>query len=161
LRAQDQQSLPTYETIEKGHRRIETRRYWVTDDLSRLSTRDAWEDLQSIGMVESERQIGTGIERKTRYFISSRAAQVQKFAQRVRSHWHIENKLHWRLDVIMDEDNAHIRVDHGPENMAVLRHMAINLLKQESSRISIQSKRLRAAYNNDYLEKVVKMQKPQ
>src|SRR4029453_7710620 len=97
LRAEDQQSLPTYETIEKGHGRIETRRYWVTDDLSRLSTRDAWEDLQSIGMVESERQIGTGIKRKTRYFISSRAAQVQKFAQRVRSHWHIENKLHWRL----------------------------------------------------------------
>jgi len=161
LRADDPQHLSTYETIEKGHGRIETRRYWVTDDLSRLSTRDAWDDLQSLGMVESERQIGTGIEQKTRYFISSRAAQGREFAQRVRSHWHIENKLHWRLDVIMDEDSAHIRVGHGPENMAVLRHMAINLLKQEPSKISIQSKRLRAACNNDYLEKVVKMQRPQ
>ena len=112
-------------------------------------------------MVESERQIGTRIERKTRYFISSRAADPQQFAQRVRSHWHIENKLHWRLDVIMDEDAAHIRVNHGPENMAVLRHMAINLLKQEPSKMSIQSKRLRAACNNDYLEKVVKVQIPQ
>lgn len=139
LRADDQQSLPTYETIEKGHGRIETRRYWVTDDLSRLSTRDAWDDVQSIGIVESERQIGTRVERKERYFISSRAAQVQKFAHRVRSHWHIENKLHWRLDVIMDEDNAHIRVNHGPETMAVLRHMAINLLKHEPSKMSLQS----------------------
>lgn len=161
LRADDPQHLSTYETIEKGHGRIETRRYWVTDDLSRLSTRDAWDDLHSLGMVESERQIGTGIEQKTRYFISSRAAQGREFAQRVRSHWHIENKLHWRLDVIMDEDSAHIRVGHGPENMAVLRHMTINLLKQEPSKISIQSKRLRAACNNDYLEKVVKMQRPQ
>jgi predicted transposase YbfD/YdcC len=159
LRA-EKQPPPTYETIEKGHGRIETRRYWVTDDLSRLSTRDAWDDLQSIGMVETERQIGTRIEHKTRYFISSRAAQVQPFAQRVRSHWHIENKLHWRLDVIMHEDTAHIRVNHGPENMAVLRHMALNLLKHEPSPISIQSKRLRAACNNDYLEKIMKMQKP-
>lgn len=158
LRADDQQHLQTYKTIEKGHGRIETRQYWVTDDLSRLLTGDAWDDLQSIGMVETERQIGTRIERKTRYFISSRAAQVQKFAQRVRSHWHIENKLHWRLDVIMDEDTAHIRVNHGPENMAVLRHMAINLLKHEPSKMSIQSKRLRAACNNNYLEKVVKLQ---
>ena len=161
LRADEQSQLATYETIEKGHGRIETRRYWVTDDLSRLSTCDAWKDLQSIGMVATERQIGTRSEHKTRYFISSRAAQVQPFAQRVRSHWHIENKLHWRLDVIMDEDTAHIRVNHGPENMAVLRHMAINLLKQEPSKMSIQSKRLRAACTNDYLEKVVKMQKPQ
>lgn len=161
LRAAEQPQLPMHETIEKGHGRIETRQYWVTDDLSRLSTRDAWDSLQSIGMVESERVIGTRIEHKTRYFISSRAAHPQQFAQRVRSHWHIENKLHWRLDVIMDEDTAHIRVNHGPENMAVLRHMAINLLKQEPSKMSIQSKRLRAACNNDYLEKVVKMQKPQ
>lgn len=158
LRAEDQLSLPTYETIEKGHGRIETRRYWITDDLSHLSTRSSWVDLQSIGMVETERQIGAQSSHKTRYFISSRAANVGQFAARVRGHWQIENQLHWRLDVIMDEDNAHIRVNHGPENMAVLRHMAINLLKQESSQMSIQSKRLRAACNNEYLEKVIKMQ---
>ncbi len=161
LRAGEQPQLPMYETIEKGHGRIETRRYLVTDDLSRLSTCAVWDSLQSIGMVESERRIGTRIEHKERYFISSRTADPQQFAQRVRSHWHIENKLHWRLDVIMDEDAAHIRVNHGPENMAVLRHMAMNLLKQEPSKMSIQSKRLRAACNNDYLEKVVKMQKSQ
>jgi predicted transposase YbfD/YdcC len=155
VREDEQPQLPRYETIEKGHGRIETRRYWISDDLSRLATREAWNDLQSIGMVESERQVGTKTSHKTRYFISSRAADVRAFATRVRGHWQIENQLHWRLDVIFAEDNAHIRVNHGPENMAVLRHMAINLLKQESTPISIQSKRLQAACSNEYLEKVI------
>ena len=153
--------LLAYETIEKGHGRIETRRYWLTDALSQLSTVADWSDLQSIGMVESERQIGTQVERKTRYFISSRAAQVQSFAQRVRSHWHIENKLHWQLDVVMNEDAAHLRVNHGPENMAVLRHMALNLLRHEPSKLAMQSKRLQAACDNKYLEKVIKLQSHQ
>jgi predicted transposase YbfD/YdcC len=160
LRLRNDANLFSYETIEKGHGRIDIRHYWVTNDLSGLSTGAAWAGLQSIGMAETERQVGTQIERKTRYFISSRPAQAEQFALRVRSHWHIENKLHWQLDVSMDEDAAHIRVNHGPENMAVLRHMAINLLKHEPSKMSIQSKRLRAACNNDYLEQVVKMQIP-
>ncbi len=160
LRARNDVHLFCDETLEKGHGRIETRRYGITDTLSYLSSRDAWNGLQSIGMVETERQIGARIERKARYFISSRPADVQRFAQRVRSHWHIENKLHWRLDVIMGEDDAHIRVDHGPENMAVLRHIALNLLKHEPSKLSIQSKRLQAACDNKYLEKVIKMQTP-
>ncbi len=158
LRERNDVQLCYDETIEKGHGRIETRRYWVTDAVAHLSTRDAWNGLHSIGMVETERHIGTRIGQKTRYFISSRPADLQPFAKRVRSHWHIENKLHWQLDVIMDEDAAHIRVDHGPENMAVLRHMALNLLKHEPSKMSIQSKRLQAACDNNYLEKVVKMQ---
>jgi predicted transposase YbfD/YdcC len=157
VRAEAQPSLRLQETVEKGHGRIETRRYWITEDLSGLATREAWKDLQSIGMVEAERQIGTKISHKTRYFISSRTADVRTFALRVRGHWQIENQLHWRLDVLMNEDDAHIRVNHGPENMVVLRHMAINLLKHEPSKLSIQSKRLQAACKNEYLEKVVKM----
>jgi predicted transposase YbfD/YdcC len=157
LRAEDHPSLHSQETVEKQHGRIETRRYWITDDVSHLTTRDSWHDLQSIGMVESERQIGSKTSQKTRYFITSRAADVRAFATRVRGHWQIENQLHWRLDVILAEDDAHIRVNHGPENMAVLRHMAINLLKHEPSPISIQSKRLQAACANEYLEKVIKM----
>jgi predicted transposase YbfD/YdcC len=161
LQAGYEPRLLTYETVEKGHGRIDTRRYWLTDNLSQLSTSTNWIDIQSIGMVATERQIGTAIERKTRYFISSRPADVQAFARRVRSHWHIENRLHWQLDVILDEDAAHIRVNHGPENMAVLRHIALNLLKQEPSKLSIQSKRLQAACDNKYLERVIKMQMPQ
>jgi len=157
LRAEDHAVLQSQETVEKQHGRIETRRYWITDDLSRLKTRDSWHDLHSIGMVESERQIGTKTSQKARYFITSRTADVSAFAIRVRGHWQIENQLHWRLDVILAEDDAHIRVNHGPENMAVLRHMAINLLKHEPSSLSIQSKRLQAACVNKYLEKVIKM----
>lgn len=157
LCADEQHRLPMYETIEKGHGRIEVRRYWVTEDLSHLSTRDTWKDLQSIGMIEAERHIGTDVSHSTRYFISSRDATVERFASCVRGHWQIENQLHWRLDVIMDEDMAHIRAHHAPENMAVLRHMAINLLKHEPSNISIQSKRLRAACDTEYLEKVLKV----
>lgn len=155
LRADTLHPLSMYETVEKGHGRIETRRYWITDDLSHLSTGDAWKDLRSIGLVESERQIGTEVSHGIRYFISSRDATVDRFASRVRGHWQIENQLHWRLDVILDEDNAHIRANHGPENMTVLRHMAINLLKHEPSNMSIQSKRLKAACENTYLEKVL------
>lgn len=155
VRATDQFATCMHETVEKGHGRIETRRYWITDDLSCLATSESWKDLQSIGMVESERRIGTKTSHKTRYFISSRTADVRAFATRVRGHWQIENQLHWRLDVIMDEDTAHIRVNHGPENMAVLRHMAINVLQHEPSKLSIQSKRLQAACSNEYLEKVI------
>lgn len=157
LRAGDQAGMHIHETIEKGHGRIETRRYWIVDDLSRLTTCTSWRDLHSIGMVESERQIGAKTSHKVRYFISSRPADVRAFATRVRGHWQIENQLHWRLDVLMDEDDAHIRVNHGPENMAVLRHMAINLLQHEPSKLSIQSKRLQAACTNEYLEKVIKI----
>lgn len=158
LRDQSDAELATYETTEKDHGRIETRRYATTADISRLTTRDAWDGLQSIGMVETERQIDTTIEHETRYYISSREANVRSFATRVRSHWQIENCLHWRLDVIMNEDHAHIRVNHGPENMAVLRHIAVNLLTHERSvKAGTQAKRLRAACSNTYLEKVIKM----
>jgi predicted transposase YbfD/YdcC len=161
LRTQPDTKLATYETIEKDHGRIETRRYTTTADISRLTTRDAWNGLQSIGMVETERQIGTTSEQDTRYYISSREANVQAFATRVRGHWQIENCLHWRLDVIMNEDHAHIRVNHGPENMAVLRHIALNLLTHERSlKVGTQAKRLRAACSNTYLEKVIKMAVP-
>lgn len=161
LQAQLTPELATYETIEKDHGRIETRRYRVTAELIRLTTRESWKGLQSIGMVETERQIGTKIEHETRYYISSRAPEAQAFAARVRGHWQIENCLHWRLDVIMNEDRAHIRVNHGPENMAVLRHIAVNLLTHERSlKIGTQAKRLRAACSNTYLEKVIKMSVP-
>ncbi len=108
-------------------------------------------------MVESERRIGTKIERETRYYINRGDTQIQAFANHVRSHWSIENQLHWRLDVIFQEDGAHLRVDHAPENMAIIRHIAMNLLTSErTTRVGTQAKRLRAACSNTYLEKVVK-----
>jgi predicted transposase YbfD/YdcC len=158
LREQDSPSLQTDRTCEKGHGRIETRQYWVTDQIDTLRTASAWTALQTIGMIESERRINGKIEQETRYYISSREANAKAFGERVRRHWSIENSLHWILDVAMREDEARMRKDHGAENMAVIRHIAINLLKKETTeKVGIHAKRLIAACNNDYLSKVVRL----
>jgi predicted transposase YbfD/YdcC len=144
-------------TIEKGHGRLETRAYYFTNDLSRISTVGGWDGIENIGMVESERRIGDKIEHETRYFINRGDMRVQDFSNHVRSHWSIENNLHWRLDMIFNEDGAHLRVDHAPENMAIIRHIAVNLLTSERTmNVGTQAKRLRAACSNQYLEKVIR-----
>jgi len=150
LREQDTPSLQTDRTCEKGHGRIETRQYWVTNQIDTLRTASAWAALQTIGMIDSERRINGKIEQETRYYISSREANAKAFGERVRRHWSIENSLHWILDVAMREDEARMRKDHGAENMAVIRHIAINLLKKETTeKVGIHAKRLIAACNND------------
>src|SRR6266496_3311684 len=149
--------LKLYTTTEKGHGRLETRTYYFTNDLSRISTVGSWDGIENIGMVESERRIGDKVEQETRYFINRGDTRVQDFSNHVRSHWSIENNLHWRLDMIFNEDGAHLRVDHAPENMAIIRHIAVNLLTSERTmNVGTQAKRLRAACSNQYLEKVIK-----
>jgi predicted transposase YbfD/YdcC len=156
LREQADQSLHTHTTCEKGHGRLETRQYWVTDRLDNLRTADAWVGLQTIGMVESERVINGKVEQETRYYISSRGPDAQDFGTRVRGQWSIENSLHWVLDVVLREDEARIRKDHSAKNMAVVRHIAMNLLRQEKTlKVGTQAKRLRAACDNDYLGKII------
>ena len=158
LREQADPSLQTHRTCEKDHGRIETRQYWITDRLDNLRTADAWHDLQTIGMVESERVINGKVEHETRYYISSREPNAQAFGTRVRGHWSIENALHWVLDVVMREDECRIRKDHSAENMAVVRHIAINLLKKEKTlKVGTQAKRLRAACDNDYLGRIIRL----
>ncbi len=158
LREHAPASLQLYTTCEKGHGRIETRRYWVTDQLDQLRTASAWKGLQTIGIVESERIINGNIERETRYYMSSRDTDAQAFGSRVRGHWSIENSLHWVLDVAMREDEARIRNGHSAENMAVIRHIAVNLLKKEKTqKVGVHAKRLLAACDNDYLGKILRL----
>jgi predicted transposase YbfD/YdcC len=96
------------------------------------------------------------LETSTRYFISSWHATADEFLHAIRDHWQIENGLHWVLDVAFREDESRIRKDHAPANMALLRHIAVNLLKQESTaKVGISNKRKRAGWDNDYLERVV------
>jgi predicted transposase YbfD/YdcC len=158
LREQAPSSLQTYTTCEKGHGRIETRQYWVTNQIDAIRTANAWTGLQTIGMVESERHIDGKTEREIRYYISSRDPNAKAFGERVRRHWSIENALHWVLDVAMREDEARIRKDHAAENMAVIRHIAINLLKKDKTqRVGVHAKRLIAACDNDYLGSILRL----
>lgn len=148
---------PAYvETVEGDHGRIDTRRYWVTSDIAWLGATASWANLQSIGRVESRRELGEEVEVETRYFITSLPADGPRFADAVRQHWGIENSLHWVLDVSFDEDACRIRKDQGAQTFSVLRHIALNLLRQESShKRGIKARRKRAGWDRDYLLQVL------
>jgi predicted transposase YbfD/YdcC len=142
----------TYETHETGHGREERRRTTVTNDLTGLRGYEDWVGLQTVAMVEAWRTQGEVVSYERRYYISSLGLDAKRIAERVRGHWAIENALHWVLDIAFREDDSRIRKGHAPENFAMLRHMALNLLKQEkTNRHGMKVKRNRAGWDNDYL----------
>ena len=142
---------------ENGHGREERREYVVVRDLSKIRDRHLWPDLRSLAMVCSERTIHGQTSTEARYFISSCTGSARQIAGAIRGHWGIENTLHWSLDVTFGEDAHCLRKDHGPENMAALRRAALSLVKQErAEKGSLRRKRLRAGWNNAYLEKLLK-----
>jgi predicted transposase YbfD/YdcC len=154
-----QPCLDYYETINQAHGRREIRRYWTTDAISGLSTKDQWPGLQSVGMVETDRTLAGETTRERRFYILSFPSNARTFGHAVRSHWGIENSVHWVLDVTFREDDSRIRMGHGPENFAVLRHIALNLLHDERSfKGSIKTKRLKCGWNDEYLAKVLKVE---
>jgi len=142
-------------TIDKGHGRIDTRECWTIargDYLEALRTAEAWDGLRSLAMVRATRQVGEAITVFTRYYISSLDGQAARLLDATRSHWGVENGLHWTLDIAFREDESRVRVGHGPENLAVLRHMALNVLKQEkTAKVGIKTKRLKAGWDEAYL----------
>jgi predicted transposase YbfD/YdcC len=142
-------------TVEKDHGRIETRRYWTLRDpaaIAHLNQGSAWTGLRAIGMVERQRRLGDTTTSETRYYLLSGTGAAAAFGHAVRSHWEIESRVHWVLDVTFREDACRVRVGDGAENLAVLRHFAINLLRQErATKGSIATKRFRAALDDAYL----------
>ena len=145
---------------EKGHGREETRTCISLNPHQFpkwFSTLEDWKGLQSISLVRAERRIGDKTTRETRYYIASLPPQAQTILEGTRHHWGIENKLHWVLDVAFREDDSRIRTGYAPENMAVLRHMAVNMLKQDTSvKGGIKNKRLRCAWDDRYREKILR-----
>lgn len=145
-----------HETVDGDHGRIETRRYWVTSDVDWLD-KALWKGLSSIVMVQRERYVEGATSVETSYYVTSLKGSAESIARAVRGHWGIENSLHWVLDIAFREDESRIRKDHAPANFAVMRHMALNLLRQEtSSRRSIKTKRLKAGWDTDYLARILR-----
>jgi predicted transposase YbfD/YdcC len=145
-------------TVNKDHGRIETRECWTISDpeiLRHLRGIANWKNLTTVSRIRAQRWIGEEKSCEDRYHIASTSG-AKRILWAVRSHWGIENELHWTLDLAFDEDRSRVRKDHGAENLAVLRHIALNLLKQEKTyKRSMKGKRLLAGWNQYYLLKVL------
>jgi predicted transposase YbfD/YdcC len=149
-------SHETYETTDGEHGRIEIRRFTTTAEVDWFEDKAKWEKLTSFGMVESERQIGDKTTRETRYYISSLPSDARIFAQASRGHWGIENGLHWSLDIAFREDESRIRIGHAATNLGIIRHFALNLIKQDKTRkIGVKGSRKRAGWDGRYLHRLL------
>jgi predicted transposase YbfD/YdcC len=146
-------------THDRAHGRAETRRCLAIGDADYLAYIDPdrrWPDLRSVVLIESTRRVGDTLTIEDRYYLASLPADAAHLARVIRSHWGIENRLHWVLDVAFREDLSRVRDGHAPENLAILRHFALNLLRQDRSvRGGVATKRLRAALNDTYLRSLL------
>lgn len=149
--------IQTTKTLDKGHGRIEERRYWITDSIDWLPQKNDWQGLKSIGVVEATRYIGEKISTERRYYINSLPMNAVRFSEAVRAHWSIENQLHWSLDVSFNEDQCRVRKDNAPENFSIIRHIALSMLKREkTSKVGINVKRNKAGWDNRYLAQILR-----
>jgi len=148
-----------HRTVDKGHGRLEIRECWSFDPrqwADYFRTLSKWRGLQSVAMVRARRQIGEKVQEEARFFISSLASDAQQLLWAVRRHWGIENELHWLLDVAFREDHSRVRQGFASENLAVIRHLVLNLLKQEkTAKCGIENKRLRCGWDIVYRQKVL------
>jgi len=147
--------LASAKETDKGHGRIELRTASLTTEIAWLQEDHDWPGLKAIGKIIASREIDGQTSSDTRYYLLSTALTPESFNATVRSHWGIENQLHWRLDVIMDEDHARNRKDYGPENLALLRKLVINLAKLEPSKASLRGKLKQAGWDNAFLAQIL------
>jgi len=147
-----------YEDTDIGHGRIEVRKCTATEDIDWLKIRHSdWKDLKTIIKIDSMRiNKTTGIQNnETRYYISSLPAKAENCLSCVRAHWSIENQLHWMLDMRFREDSCRIRTDHAPANVSTIRKTAMNLLKQDKTKMPVKRKQLRAMCDHRYLTSLI------
>lgn len=145
-----------YQMQEQGHGRQEIRRYWVMGKTEYLIGAENWVKLTTIGCVQSQRQVGDKVTTEMRYYLLSLPLDATGFATAVRGHWGIENQLHWILDVGFREDQSRTTQGYSAENLAVIRHLAVNLLTQEkSAKGGMRAKRLKAGWDDQHLTKIL------
>ncbi|MDO8642728.1 MAG: ISAs1 family transposase [Candidatus Woesearchaeota archaeon] len=154
----DSRIVSRYTDVDAGHGRIETRRCIVSDRIDWLEKKSDWRGLTSVAMLEETREGNgkTSVER--RFFISSLPADAKQIAHAIRAHWAIENTLHWTLDVVFNEDHSRVRKDHAPQNMAIVRHIVMNMLnnaKQHFKGVSLKGLRKKAGWGNDTLRAIL------
>ena len=137
--------------VEGDHGRIETRVATVSTAIDWLQEHHQWPGLKAIGKIVRTREIGAKITTETAYYLLSAEMTAERFVDVASAHWAVENSLHWVLDVTMNEDQTRNRLDNGPNNLAVLRHMAINILNSQKSKISTRRKIKRSGWNNAFL----------
>ena len=157
--AQDENGL-CHQGVDGDHGRIETRTASVAHDIDWLQGRHRWPGLAAIGKVVAMRETRTGTTTETRYYIMSAKLSPQRFQHAVRSHWAIENSLHWVLDVTMNEDRQRNRTGHGPENLALLRRLALNVARIEPGKDAMRGKLKRAGWDNNFLLNTIRATKP-
>ena len=138
-------------TVDADHGRIETRTSTISTAIGWLQDNHQWPGLKAIGKIVRSRETATKTTMETAYYLLSTAMAAERFGHVARAHWAVENRLHWTLDVVMNEDQARNRLDNGPNNLAVLRHMALNILNAKKSKISNRRKIKRAGWSNDFL----------
>ncbi|MCA8059281.1 ISAs1 family transposase, partial [Burkholderia cepacia] len=140
-----------YREVEKDHGRIETRRCLVSDVMNTWRAAALWPGMRSIAMVEATREIGETVSVERRYYVSSLPADATRIAHAVRSHWRIENSMHWVLDVAFGEDQCRVRVEHAAQNFAILRRITMNLLRKDTqTKAGLKIRRLKAATSDNY-----------
>jgi predicted transposase YbfD/YdcC len=143
-------------TVNGGHSRIESRRCYTCSHIDWLETQNKWANLKTIVRIDSERTVDGNAKPETRYYITSLVNDPKKVLETIRSHWGVENSHHWVLDGAFREDDSRIRKGHAAENFSILRNIAANLLRHETTcKKGIKGKRLKAGWDNNYLAKVL------
>jgi len=144
-------TVSRHETVDGDHGRIETRTYTAIHEVDWLQERHQWPGLKGVVMVESTREIADKIERETRFYITSLAWLANQLGPVIRSHWAIENSLHWVMDMVFRDDECRVRTDHAPANFTTLKHMAHNLVRKAPGKDSLRLRRKTAAWDDDFL----------
>ena len=147
--------ISTDQTVDGDHGRIETRTTTVIHDVTWLRERHDWPGLRSVVVVESEREIGDKVERETRFYITSLVLLATMLAPIIRSHWAIENSLHWVMDMVFRDDECRLRTDHAPANFCTIKHMAHNLVRLAPGKASLRLKRKTAGWDDDFLASLI------